>query len=135
MNRYELDGLTITVEDAGEGVQPWSDGLRCFVYKVTVDDECGPEYETLAYGSQHDYERGIREPRSIGGMVADELLSAAFDPDEFWTLAIGDERPNRERYEQVTKVIDTAAAMEPSLERNQEAIVAMANGEEVAQDA
>lgn len=100
--------VTITVEDDGEGPQPWGEGATAFRYRVTVTTPAGA-YTSPAWGSQHEYELGspgLGHP-SIGGMVADELVSAANDPDEFFRMAVeGD--GGRQRALQVLSTIEAA---------------------------
>jgi hypothetical protein len=118
----KLDGLTLTVESLGEGTPPWED-WTVFRYQVTVEDEGGNQYVSDAWGSRHDYENGETDEDGIGWMVLDELLSAAYDPDEFFSMAIEGNNA-RARAEQILAMVATAEAMFPALKRNQDTIEA-----------
>lgn len=117
--RLELDGLIAEVSNDGEGAPPWYEGGTVYRYRVMVTAPEG-EYTTRAWGSMHDRERANdQDHESIGYMVLGELLSAAYDPDEFWELA---EPKNREQANRVGDLIDAAKALLPALERNSDAI-------------
>lgn len=120
-HRIELDGLTVTVEDDGEERPPWND-VRGSVFKYRVHVEAPEEtYDCPAWGSLHDRERGERDYEGIGWMVLDELQSAAYDPDEFFSMAT-DGDGGRERAVSILALISTAEGMLPALERNEDAI-------------
>src|SRR3990172_2145304 len=98
--RFELDGLTITVRDEGPDEQPWGGGLQGTRYNIRVEANEGT-YESKAWGSQHDLHVGKLDHEGIGFMILGELLSAAYDPGEFYSLATDDEEhgPAESRFE------------------------------------
>lgn len=76
-------------------------------YRVTVSRK-GVRYTCKAWdsianaGKEDDH-------KAMGAMVLDELASAYCDSNEFWSMAIGDKRPSRERYQQIEHIINKAA--------------------------
>jgi hypothetical protein len=123
VKRVELDGLTFEVEPEGEGRQPWGGGTA-WQYRVRVTDAEGNAYESPAWGSIHDFESGAypeASSRDIGYMVVGELLSAYFDPDEFFSMATEGEG-GRARAQSILSIIATAERMGPALDRNADAV-------------
>lgn len=116
-----LDGLTVSIEDDGTDKQPWTPNATVYRYRVTIEDTDGNRYEASAWGSINDYEQMRRDNENIGWMVVDELLNAAYDPDEFFTMATEGEG-GRQRAQQILDLIATAEKMLPALERNEDAI-------------
>lgn len=115
--RYKWGDFRVTVRNSGEGVPPWSDRDEpTYRYAITVADNAGHVYRCKAWGSIYDMERGNdQEHKRMGAMVLDELASAYYDPDEFWAMAIGEERPSRERVREVEALLDAAKAFGKSL--------------------
>lgn len=88
--KFKFGTIDVTVRNAGTGEPPWRGGSAGTVYKYQVSVSDGSaRYSSTAWGSIHDYERKHRDPKGIGAMVVDELLSANADPDEFVSLVMG----------------------------------------------
>jgi hypothetical protein len=117
VRRFRYGSLRVTVADAGEGVPPWrhEHGAEPVVYeyKVTVRAPNGATYEGPAWGSRHDYGQGKRQYRDLAQMMVNDLASAVTDPDEWFTIVIGDAK-GREAYERgktAESVLEAARAM------------------------
>jgi hypothetical protein len=119
----ELEGgLRVHAEYEETAEQPWERGGYAPRYKVTVT--CGElRYECPAWGSQADYEEDRYRAREIAFMVLNEMLSAAMDPDEFASMATG-ENATREQLKRVTALLDAAEEFSDVLELNRDTIEA-----------
>ena len=120
-----LDELIVRVSNDGEGIPPWANEatrtMPVYRYRVEVEAPEGT-YATNAWGSWHDREQANdQDHESIGYMVLGELLSAAYNPDEFFSMAT-DGDGGRERAQTILDMISTAEALLPALERNADAI-------------
>ena len=114
--RFNWFGFRVTVTNVDFQPATWdADGSYRDTYRVTVSRE-GTRYTCLAWGSTANAGRED-DHQAMGAMVVDELASAYCDPDEFWELAIGENRPSRERTVEIQKIIDKAQEFgEPLIE-------------------
>lgn len=106
--RFQFGGFRVTVTNIEFEPAPWHSCSKYRdTYRVTVSRN-GIRYTCRAWGSivnagQED------DHKAMGAMVLDELASAYCDPDEFWSMAIGDKRPSREQTRQIESIIGKAA--------------------------
>lgn len=119
----ELEGgLRVRAVFAEHDEQPWGEHRPAPRYDVSVT--CGDlSYKTSAWGSQADFEEDRHRAREMAFMVLDEMLSAANDPDEFASMATGEEA-TREQLKRVTALLDAAEEFSDVLTLNQETIEA-----------
>ncbi len=94
-----IGNITVVVKHVGEGAPAWDrQGDPHFEYEVTVKGPGGARYKSKAWGSSHDYEQNKLDWMGMAEAVLNDLYSAYTDPDEFFTIVIG-EAEGREAYE------------------------------------
>ena len=85
--KIEYSGFTVTVEDGGEGVQPWG-GHRCYLSTVTVEGQ-GHKLTGTYHGSQNDFGDGTpNDPADAARMICDDYASYYNDPEEFLAMLV-----------------------------------------------
>lgn len=103
--RFTFGPVKASVTFIGYTCPDWCGQYNRPTYHVSIS-HASSRYTCNAWGSIADIEEG-REDRHecMAAMVIDELHSASCDPDEFWSLAVGDKCPSRERAAQIEKII------------------------------
>ena len=120
--KIELGDLSVTSKVAGESTQPWS-GKPCFGYKISVSTRWG-HYDTKGFGSQVDYENGIdSREEEMAWMILHDLLSAYDDPEEFFSMSLGEpDDIDLQRVRGILETIDFANKIGAELDKNREVI-------------
>lgn len=89
-HRERVGSFQVRVEHQGADASPVSDGAECDHFAIQVISEEGDLYACDGTGSVADHDRGVPvedQAREMVSCVLDDLLSAANDPDEFWSMA------------------------------------------------
>ena len=121
ITRMRLQGMAVEAECVGTDSQPWG-GADAFKYRVVLNVDGHERWETFAWGSQVDHERGDNtRAEEMAWMVLDELLGAYWDSDEFFQMAMGEDG-DEERARKLIAYIDYAESIAEALQLNEEAI-------------